>query len=135
MELEAVLIEQRHSFITSSKLYARNYVAIHYQTLFLVFYPVTTRLHLASILLVAKNWESLGLNISPKMIWGTKGGGGLDGLGRLSANLPFFIPLSPLPPGGIPGLPEPFRAFEGPTHHVSSLQGPVGRHPGYRLFL
>lgn len=67
MELEAVLIE-RHSFITSSKLYARNYVAIHYQTLFLVFYPVTTQLHLASILLVAKNWESLGLNISPKMI-------------------------------------------------------------------
>lgn len=39
--------------------------------------------------------------------------------GRLSANLPFFIPPSPLPRGAVSRLPGPLRAFE--TLGINSL--------------
>lgn len=43
-------------------------------------------------------------------------------LGTLD-NLPFLLPLSPLPPGGDPGLPEPVGVLEGPVGQRYSPSG------------
>lgn len=118
---------------TSSKFNARNCIAIHSQTLFLVFYTMTTRLHLASILLVAKNWKSLGLNISQENILEIeRRRGGLSMVtGRRSASLLLCIHFQPPPLGGDPGLwglgsafypPLPCPPPHRPPHtHTSSL--------------